>query len=91
MNVVAVDINGVHTDLTNPASAGLSQNGFRAYGLSVDATSAGSKELIQAILNSTTDKAPVSSMSVTFGGGLKVTQPVKASVAFNHAVLRSLL
>ncbi len=90
MNVVAVDINGVHTNLVNPASAGLSQNGFRAFGMSFDATSAGAKELIQAILNSTTSGAPAT-VSVTFSGGLKVTQPVNASVAFDHDVLRSLL
>ena len=90
MNVTAVDINGVHTDLVNPASAGLNQNGFRMYGMSFDATSAGAKELIQAVLNSTQDGAPAN-VSVTFGGGLRMTQPANVSVAFNHAVLRSLL
>jgi hypothetical protein len=90
MNVTAVDINGIHTDLVNPASAGLNQNGFRALGMSYDATSAGAKELIQAILNSTTDGAPAN-VSVTFSGGLKVSQPANVSVAFNHSVLRSLL
>jgi hypothetical protein len=91
MSVTSVTINGTTTNLNNPAAAGLSQNGIRAFGGNVDLTSPGGKELINAILNSTTDKAPVTNMTVTFSGGLTVTQPANVSVAFDHQVLRSLL
>lgn len=90
-SVVSVEINGNTTTLVNSAVGSASHNGTRAFGGNVDVTTAGAKEVIQAILNSTTDEAPVSSLSVTFGGGMTLRLPSNMIVAFDHDVLRGLL
>jgi hypothetical protein len=90
MTVAGVSFNGAEHAMTNTFTVGLKHTGFRPTALAVDFTQGAGKELLQAILNGTTDKAPTR-IGMRFAGGLKLNLPQSWKVAFNHAVIRKAL
>jgi hypothetical protein len=90
MTVNGVSFNGSEHAMTNPFVVNIKHTGFRPSTLAVNFTTASGKELLQAILNGTSDRAPTR-IAMRFSGGLKLALPRSWQVAFNHAVLRKAL
>ena len=91
MNLSAISFNGAPSvNLTNALSVAMKSTGMRPSTVALDFRTAAGKELLQSILNGTVDRAPTS-ISMTFGGGLRFNLPSTWKVAFNHAVIRRAL
>lgn len=90
LTVTSVSFNGKEHVMAAPFSVGMKHTGLRPSTLAVDFRNGAGKELLQTILNTTTDKAGTR-LAFKFQGGLKISLPQSWQVAFNHAVIRKAL
>jgi hypothetical protein len=90
MELNGLVINGVDVPLSQVVSLGARSTGVRPTQWSVDLTQAGGAALIQALIDNTPDRVPVS-VGLSFSGGMRVDLPSQIRVAFNHASLSGLL
>ncbi len=88
--VNGVVINGVNFPLSQVASIGASATPNRPARFSIDVSQPGSQALIQAILDNTSDRVPVS-LGFRFDGGMSIDLPSRIKVAFDHASLQNML
>lgn len=90
LELTGVKLGSVTVPLSSPLSIGARANGLRPTQLSIDLAQAGGPALIQAILDNTSDRVPVS-VGLSFDGGMSVDLPSSLKVAFDHAALGNLL
>jgi len=88
--LTGIRLGTTNVTLSQPVSIGSLSNGIRPSRITVDLTGAAGHELIQAILNNTTDGAPVS-VRLNFSGGMTIDLPNGMKAAFNHDALGGLL
>ena len=88
--LTGVRLGATNVTLSQPLSIGARSNGIRPSRIRVDLTGAAGHELLQTILNNTTDGVPVS-LRLNFAGGMAIDLPNGMEVAFNHDALGSLL
>lgn len=88
--LTGIRLGTTNVTLSQPLSIGAKVTGVRPSRITVDLTGAAGHELIQAILNNTTDGAPVS-VRLNFAGGMAIDLPNGTKAAFNHDALGSLL
>lgn len=89
LELTGIKLGGVNAPLTTPLSIGAKANGQRPTQISIDMSQPGGAALIQAILDNTTDRVPVS-VGLSFNGGMSVDLPSSLRLGFDHAVLESL-
>ena len=90
MNLTAITFNGNPYPMNNALSFAMKNTGLRPSTLAVDLRTAAGKELLNAILNNTTDKAPTR-IGLEFSGGLMLNLPSSWKVSFNHAAIQRAL
>ena len=90
LELTSLNLGGVNVPLSTPLSIGAKANGLRPTRFSIDLSQAGGSALIQAILDNTSDRVPVS-VGLSFDGGMSVNLPSSLKVAFDHAALGNLL
>lgn len=90
MELNGLVVNGTSVPLARTVSIGATSNGLRPARLSFDLTQPGGRDLIQAILNNTSNRVPVT-LGLSFAGGMRVDLPAQVKVAFNHDALFNLL
>jgi hypothetical protein len=84
--LASFDVNGLNVPLTNHFKIESNANGFRPATVRIGVNTTAGKELINAILNNTQNKQPVS-LKLNFEGGMSIALPSGFKVAFNHDVL----
>jgi len=89
-SVRSVGIDGVNHTLANGLTINVERNDMRPINATADFTTAGGRELLQLILANTQDGVPTS-LSVQLDGGMGLSQPSVAHIAFDHAALENLL
>lgn len=90
MELTGIKLGATTVPLSTPLSIGAKANGMRPTRFSIDVSQAGGPALIQAILDNTSDRVPVS-IGLSFAGGMSVDLPKNLKVAFDHAALGNLL
>lgn len=88
--LTGIRLGGTTVALSSPLSISAKSNGIRPTQIAVDLSGSSGHELIQAILNNTTDGAPVT-VRLNFAGGMAIDLPNGTKAAFNHDALGSLL
>ena len=84
--LTGVRLGSTTINLSQPISIGSVSNGIRPTRISVDMSGSGGQELIQGILNNTSDGVPVS-VRLNFAGGMAIDLPNGMKAAFNHDAL----
>jgi hypothetical protein len=88
--VVAMTVNGNRVVLSSPSSLALTRNSLRPINWTVDLSTPGGKQIIQALLAYTEDRRPAT-LAFHFDGGLTFRVPSSMIIGFNHDALRRML
>jgi len=88
--LTGVRLGNTNVTLSQPLSIGARSNGVRPTRITVDLTGPAGHELIQSILNNTSDGVPVS-LRLNFAGGMAIDLPNGMKVVFNRQALGGLL
>jgi len=88
--IVGLTINGNTVMLSNASSLAIARNSLRPINFTLDLSTPGGKEIIQAILANTENLTP-SKVALHFNGGLTFRMPASMVIAFNHDALRKIL
>jgi hypothetical protein len=88
--VVSLTINGNSVPLSSAVSISLTRNNLRPINWTLDMSTPGGKEMIQALLANTEDGRPAT-LALHFDGGMTFAVPSSMILGFNHAALRSIL
>lgn len=89
LELTSLNLGGVNVPLSTPLSIGARANGVRPTQISIDMSQPGGAALIQAILDNTTNRTPVS-VGLGFAGGMSVNLPSSLRIGFDHAALENL-
>jgi hypothetical protein len=88
--ITGLTINGASVTLSSPVSLGLSRNDLRPINWTLDLSTPGGKEMIQALLSNTEDARPAA-LSIHFDGGMTFRVPSAMTLGFNHEALKKIL
>lgn len=89
-DLTSITLNGTSVDLVNALSLDMSHNGMRPINMTVDLSSPGGQELMQAILDETVH-GEATSVGLGLSGGLSINLPAHLTVAFDHDAISAAL
>jgi len=90
LQLTGLTLGGTNVPLSQPFSIGARANGIRPTRFTFDLSQPGGAALVQAILNNTQNRVPIS-VGLQFSGGMSVNLPSHIKVAFNHDTLANVL
>lgn len=88
--LTGIRLGSTTVNLSAPLSISAKSNGIRPTQISIDLSGSTGHELIQSIINNTSDGVPVP-VRLNFAGGMAIDLPNGMKAAFNHDALGSLL